>query len=58
MWSNLKSLQATKDSSREKYATQPFSPDGAYVAYVMDNNLYIYDISEDAHIRITIDGSF
>ena len=24
----------------------------------MDNNLYIYDISEDSHISITIDGNF
>ena len=54
---NLQSLQATKIRP-EKISNATFSPDGEYVAYVMDNNLYIYDISEDAHIRITSDGSF
>lgn len=39
-----------------RYAT--FSPNGAYVAYVLDNDLYTYDIAEDAHIRITNDGKF
>ncbi|MEY2964120.1 MAG: dipeptidyl aminopeptidase 4 [Bacteroidota bacterium] len=39
-----------------RYAT--FSPNGEYVAYVLDNNLFMYDIDSDAHIRITNDGKF
>jgi dipeptidyl-peptidase-4 len=54
---NLQSQQAIKIRP-EKISNATFSPDANYVAYVYDNNLYIYDISEDAHIRITSDGSF
>ena len=54
---NLQSQQATKIRP-EKISNATFSPDANYVAYVYDNNLYIYDISEDAHISITSDGSF
>ena len=54
---NLQSQQATKIRP-EKISNATFSPDANYVAYVYDNNLYIYDISEDAHIRITSDGAF
>ena len=54
---DLKST-GTKIRPEKSTFTPPFSPDGAYVAYVMDNNLFVYDISDDAHIRITIDGAF
>jgi len=54
---NLQSQQATKIRP-EKISNATFSPDANYVAYVYDNNLYIYDISEDKHIGITTDGSF
>ena len=39
-----------------RYAT--FSPNGLYVAYVLDNDLYSYDIENDSHVRITTDGKF
>ncbi|MDB0057469.1 S9 family peptidase [Schleiferiaceae bacterium] len=54
---DLESHEAHKlRPEKVRYAT--FSPNGAYVAYVLDNNLYIYDIDSDAHIRITSDGAF
>ena len=54
---DLESHEARKlRPEKVRYAT--FSPNGAYVAYVLDNNLYIYDIDSDAHIRITSDGAF
>lgn len=33
-----------------------FSPDGKKIAYVMDNNLYIKDLSNNAEITVTGDG--
>ena len=54
---DLETLQATKVRP-EKISNATFSPNGEFIAYVMDNNLYIYDISEDSHISITIDGNF
>ena len=54
---DLNTGMATKlRPEKVRYAT--FSPNGEYVAYVMGNNLYVYDIDSDAHIRITSDGEF
>ncbi|MBT4218165.1 MAG: S9 family peptidase, partial [Flavobacteriales bacterium] len=36
------------------YAT--FSPDGNYIAYVFDNNLYVYNLKWDKTTQITNDG--
>ncbi len=35
-----------------------FSPDGSKVAYVFDNNLYIYDIASNTHKAVTKDGKW
>jgi dipeptidyl-peptidase-4 len=54
---DLKSHNARK-LRPEKVRSATFSPNGAYVAYVLDNNLFVYDIQADAHTRITDDGAF
>lgn len=35
-----------------------FSPDGSKIAYVFDNNLYVYDIAENKSKAITTDGEW
>ncbi|WP_165917177.1 S9 family peptidase [Flaviaesturariibacter aridisoli] len=35
-----------------------FSPDGSKIAYVFDNNLYIYDIASAATTAVTTDGKW
>jgi len=35
-----------------------FSPDGSKIAYVLDNNLYLYDIASGANKAITTDGKW
>ena len=39
-----------------RYAT--YSPDGNRVAYVLNNNLFVYNIEEKSHTQITQDGRF
>lgn len=34
-----------------------FSPDGSKIAYVRDNNMFIYDIASKGTVQITADGS-
>ena len=41
-------------SKQVMYAT--FSPDGKYIAYVFDNNLYLYNLKWDKTTQITNDG--
>ena len=41
-------------SKQVMYAT--FSPDGNYIAYVFDNNLYVYNLKWDKTTQITNDG--
>tara|TARA_B100000497_G_C7691027_1_gene420125 strand:+ start:515 stop:2677 length:2163 start_codon:yes stop_codon:yes gene_type:complete len=41
-------------SKQVMYAT--FSPDGKYIAYVFDNNLYVYNLKWDKTTQITNDG--
>lgn len=54
---DLSTGQATKlRDEKVRYAT--FSPDAQSIAYVLDNNLYVYDRGSDAHIRVTEDGAF
>jgi len=45
----------TKNSEKEKNAT--FSPDGKYVAYTRDKDLYVIKIRSNENVRITSDGS-
>jgi dipeptidyl-peptidase-4 len=42
--------------SDKKIQEPLFSPDGSQVAFVMDNNLYIFDISKGISAQITMDG--
>ncbi|MBN8781930.1 MAG: S9 family peptidase [Terrimonas ferruginea] len=42
----------------EKVLHPTFSPDGSKVAYVKDNNLYIYDIASAKATAITTDGKW
>ena len=44
----------TLKSEKVMYAT--FSPDGNYIAYVFDNNLYVYNLKWDKTTQITNDG--
>ena len=44
------------DTAKIMHAT--FSPDGSKIAYVKDNNLYLYDIASGAAKAITTDGKW
>lgn len=43
---------------REKILHASFSPDGRRIAYVKDNNLYLYDIPTSSSRAITTDGKW
>jgi len=47
--------QLTKDEKPEKVAK--LSPDGKKVAYVKNNNLYVYDVDKETEMQITNDGA-
>ena len=49
---------ASKQLSKilEEVQEPTFSPDGKYIAYAKENNLYIYDIATKTKINITDDG--
>ncbi|NJD23468.1 MAG: S9 family peptidase [Melioribacter sp.] len=47
--------QLTKDEKPEKVAK--LSPDGKKVAYVKNNNLYVYDVDKEKEMQITNDGA-
>jgi dipeptidyl-peptidase-4 len=47
--------RVTETAAEEKSAN--FSPDGRKLAFVRDNDLYVYDIARNAEKRITRDGS-
>ncbi|HCY25329.1 MAG TPA: S9 family peptidase, partial [Cryomorphaceae bacterium] len=49
---DVKKLQQEK----VRYAT--FSPDGESIAYVLNNNLFVYQRALDVHIQVTTDGTF
>jgi len=49
-------LRLTNDKDEEKNAT--ISPDGNYVAYTKNNNLYSYNLTANKEIKLTTDGSF
>lgn len=42
--------------SDSKIQEPTMSPDGKQVAYVLDNNIYLYNISDNSTITITVDG--
>ncbi len=49
-------LASLSENGREAYAT--FSPDGAKVAWVRENDLYYKDLASAREIRVTSDGEF
>jgi dipeptidyl aminopeptidase/acylaminoacyl peptidase len=48
-------VRLTKTPGREELAS--FSPDGRFVAFVRDNNLYVVDIATQTERALTTDGS-
>lgn len=48
------SLEFINDSRAMRYAT--LAPTGDKVAYVYENNIYVYDITADATTQVTTDG--
>jgi dipeptidyl-peptidase-4 len=45
-----------KNLSDNKVMYATFSPDGNYIAYVFENNLYVYNLNWNKTTQITIDG--
>jgi dipeptidyl-peptidase 4 len=52
---NLETNQLIK-IGQQKVMYPTFSPDGNKVAYVIDNNLYYYDLKKNKEIKVTKDG--
>jgi dipeptidyl-peptidase 4 len=52
---NLENNQVFK-IGKEKVMYPTFSPDGNKVAYVIDNNLYYFDLVKNKEVRVTKDG--
>ena len=53
---NRKTKQLSKITGDDKVMYCQFSPDNKKVAYVKENNLYVYDLSSKTETAITIDG--
>jgi dipeptidyl-peptidase 4 len=51
---STQSVSPIHQGQKQSYAT--FSPDGSMVAYVSENNLYIYNVSVQTTMAITTDG--
>ncbi|MBK7887074.1 MAG: S9 family peptidase [Bacteroidetes bacterium] len=49
-----KKLKRITQNGKSMYGT--FSPDGKQLAYVRDNNLYLYNLLSDKEIPVTVDG--
>jgi dipeptidyl aminopeptidase/acylaminoacyl peptidase len=50
-----KAVRLTKTPAREELVT--FSPNGQFVAFVRDHNLYVVDVATQAERQLTTDGS-
>ena len=48
----------TKKLDNEKIMNATFSPDGSKIAYVKNNNLYLYDVATKSARAITTDGKW
>ncbi|HEX4589952.1 MAG TPA: S9 family peptidase, partial [Gemmataceae bacterium] len=48
-------VRLTRSPGRKEYAT--FSPDGRFVAFVRDGNLFVVDVPTQAERKLTTDGS-
>jgi dipeptidyl-peptidase-4 len=53
---DLRSKQLKKIAMGQKCAYATFSPDGNYLAYVRDNNLFVTDLSSMTEVAITTSG--
>ncbi|MGC9332000.1 MAG: S9 family peptidase [Bacteroidales bacterium] len=53
---NRKNNSITPVSKENKIQAAVFSPEGNYVSYVFDNNMYLYDIKTGQTTQITYDG--
>lgn len=42
----------------EKVSYATYNPQSDKIAYVMDNNIYYYDLSTEEHIQVTTDGTY
>lgn len=51
---NIETKELTKILEQVQEPT--FSPNGKQIAYVKENNIYIYDIASNTNIQITFDG--
>lgn len=51
-----KKLSHLSAKGKQQYAT--FSPDGAKVAFVRDNNLFVVDLATNQETQVTTDGKF
>ncbi len=51
-----KSVKNISENGKQRYTT--FSPDGKKVAFVRNNNLYMYDLESGKETEITSDGAF
>ncbi|UTW67015.1 S9 family peptidase [bacterium SCSIO 12643] len=49
-------LKQISQNGKQRYTT--FSPDGKKVAFVRNNNLYIYDLKSGKETEVTTDGEF
>ena len=53
---DMESATLVPVSGRGKQQLGTFSPDGSYVAFVRENNLYVRDLSQDEEKQVTFDG--
>ena len=53
---NRTSKQLSKITQQEKVMYCQFSPDNKHVAYVKENNLFIYDLTTNVETSVTNDG--
>jgi len=51
------SLKRVKMVSHENISYPAFSPNGEYISFIKNNNLYIYEIASENYKQITYDGS-
>ncbi|MFC2087648.1 S9 family peptidase [Bacteroidota bacterium] len=55
---DFKKKKLSKINKNGKIQLATFSPDGRHIAYVQDNNLYLYEIDKGIKFQITDDGKW
>lgn len=53
---DMKTKKGVELPKHNKIMSPAFNPAGTQVAYVADNNIYIYDLTSQKEIQVTIDG--